>query len=335
MKANTLIIRRVMNATLFVLLLASTKHAFAQNNVATLQHNDTITGVFYGQNALGEAHAAAVNGDVITLSSGIFSACEIHKEITIHGAGCGCDSLTTVWLTRITGTMAYYCNNVKSEGLMIDGVSFRNYLHNLFFSKCSITNCSTYNCRFSDFQFVNCVIKFLELRYFYRSSIINSVVGVVDYSHSDMYNPNLIYNSVVMVNDGVSIDNLNVCNSIIATSTVNGLTNCTFNNCINIKTGETSLFEGQLNNSNMEVDDYTDVFETFTGTIEFDNCYQLKEEIATSFLGNDETEVGLYGGMFPYSPRLSYMFMKHCNVAGRTDENKKLSVEIELLNMGE
>lgn len=90
------------------------------------------------------------------------------------------------------------------------------------------------------------------------------------------------------------------------------------------------LFNGQVNSTNLEVDNYSDVFETFDGIVTYDNSYQLKEEIANFFLGNDGTEVGIYGGMMPYNPRPSYMIIKRCNVAGRTTEDNKLSVEIEL-----
>ena len=69
--------------------------------------------------------------------------------------------------------------------------------------------------------------------------------------------------------------------------------------------------------------------------ISFDNIYQLKNSIATSFLGHDGTEVGIYGGVMPYRTRPNYMIIKNCNVAGRTNDDNKLSVEIELLNAGE
>ena len=93
--------------------------------------------------------------------------------------------------------------------------------------------------------------------------------------------------------------------------------------------------EGQIAQNVMEVDGYDDVFETFDGTVTFDNICQLKNDIATNFLGHDGTEVGIYGGVMPYRTRPNYMIIKNCNVAGQTDENKKLSVEIELLNAGE
>lgn len=81
----------------------------------------------------------------------------------------------------------------------------------------------------------------------------------------------------------------------------------------------------------MEVDNYEDVFETFWGTIINENIYQLKEEVATSFMGHDGSEVGIYGGIMPYTPRPTYMIMKRCNVAPRSTVDGKLSVDIEII----
>ena len=54
--------------------------------MATLNHEGTIS-TFYGTVALRQAHAAAVSGDVITLSSGTFLSTDISKAVTIRGAG--------------------------------------------------------------------------------------------------------------------------------------------------------------------------------------------------------------------------------------------------------
>jgi hypothetical protein len=87
MKNINSISKRVM-ITLFVLLLnvVGTKNTLAQNQVAILQHNDTLS-AFYGPEALSAAHTAASDGDIITLSSGNFNGCTLSKAVTIHGAG--------------------------------------------------------------------------------------------------------------------------------------------------------------------------------------------------------------------------------------------------------
>ncbi len=338
MKSNTLQFGKALSAALFVLLLsvAGMKNALAQNQVATLQHNDTITGVFYGQNAFSSAYNAAANGDVITLSSGTFNAITIQKSITIRGAGCVLDTVTNVLPTIIPGDFSLRANNITFEGIWFTGrVNISSYWdcgNYSNFVKCNFNRISnTYGDNKLFCQFNNCIINNYELHRHHGTSIVNSVVRFTSYNHNDIYNPTNIYNSVIVFDSILPINNIVAYNSIIATASGHNVSNNTFFNCINIKTGETSLFEGQLNTSNMEVNSYSEVFETFDGTISYDNIYQLKNNIATSFLGHDGTEVGIYGGIMPYKTRPSYMILKNCNVAGQTDENKKLNVEMELI----
>lgn len=332
MRQSHLQLRRALCAALFVLLLivVGTKNALAQNQVATLQHNDTITGVFYGQNAFSSAYNAAVSGDVITLSSGTFNAVNIYKSITIRGAGCVLDTVTNVLPTIISNSFNIYASNLTFEGIWFTGEILTWSSGVSEFVKCNINRISSATSSLFR-QFNNCIISNYSLYRHHGTSIINSVVRFTSYDHNDIYNPTNIYNSVIVIDSTLAINNIVAYNSIIATASGHNVSNNTFFNCINIKTGETSLFEGQLNTSNMDVNDYSEVFETFDGTISYENIYQLKNDIATSFLGHDGTEVGIYGGIMPYKTRPSYMILKNCNVAGQTDENKKLNVEMELI----
>jgi len=340
MKLNTLQFGKAMSAALFVLLLSvvGMKNALAQNQVATLQHNDTITGVYYGANAFVSAHNAAVNGDVITLSSGTFNSCEINKALVIHGAGCALDTINNVLPTIVSGNFRFTCSNVSLEGIKFPGsislYAFNN-VSNLSFVKCYIEAISNGyvwgNCALYNNQFVNCIINSFSSSRFFGTSIINSVVKFTNYDHSDVNQCTTINNSIILFDNELPINNLVAYNSIIATVSGHSVSNCTFLNCIGIQTGETLLFEGQIIQNVMEVDNYEDVFETFSGTITNENIYQLKEEVATSFMGHDGSEVGIYGGIMPYNPRPSYMIMKHCNVAPRSTIDGKLSVDIEII----
>ncbi len=336
MQTRNLQLKRALSAALFVLLLSvvGTKNALAQNQVATLQHNDTITGVFYGQNAYSLAYDAAVDGDVITLSSGTFNAVTISKAITVRGAGCVLDTLTNVLPTIIPGNFDLRANNIIFEGIWFTGQVYISYwggYSNSTFTKCNINQ--IYNNYYTEMfcQFNNCIINDYVSYKHHGTSIVNSVVRFTAYTHTDIYNPTSIYNSVIVFDSTLAINNIVAYNSIIATASGHNVSNNTFFNCIGIKTGETSLFEGQVNTTNMVVNNYSEVFETFDGTISYNNIYQLKSDIATSFLGHDGTEVGIYGGISPYKTRPSYMILKNCNVAGQTDENKKLNVEMELI----
>lgn len=338
MKFNSLQFGKAMSAALFVLLLSMVgmKNAFAQNQVATLQHNDSIAGVFYGQNALVSAYNAAVAGDIITLSSGTFNGTDITKSISVRGAGCVFDTVTLVMPTIIPGGFYISTTNASFEGVSITGtgVVAQGGSHDVSFVKCHLNKIGyAYPNNKTSWSFVNCIIKDFDIYssgQFRGMSIINSVVKFTHYYHTDNSNPTIIHNSIIKFDNGSHIKNIIAYNSIISTITDHTISNCSFFNCIGIETGETLLFEGQTTQNVMEVNNYEDVFETFDGTVTYDNIYQLKEEIATSFLGNDGSEVGIYGGMMPYNPRPSYMVMKRCNVAPRSTVDGKLSVDIEV-----
>ena len=85
---------------------------------------------------------------------------------------------------------------------------------------------------------------------------------------------------------------------------------------------------------------FPSVFETFVNwTANFsaliNERFILKSDFATSFLGNDGTEVGIHGGEAPYNPRPNYMVLKQCNVANQSTIDGKLSVEIQVVSEGE
>jgi hypothetical protein len=82
----------------------------------------------------------------------------------------------------------------------------------------------------------------------------------------------------------------------------------------------------------MEVNNLSDVFETFnnSNSFSYEEAYILKESIATGFLGDDGTEVGIHGGNIPYEWRPSYMIVKHYNVPNKSDNEGHLNVGIEI-----
>ena len=344
---NDILTNKVLTAFMLAVLIsiAGMKQVSAQIQnypVAILQHNDSIR-VFYGSNAFVEANAAASNGDTITLSGGDFNGCTVSKSIVIHGAGCVMDSVAGIAPTKITDlTMLEYYASEMLTSFKMEGVWITGYLtyhcDSAYFEKCNFNSIrpSCYGFLHNSY-FRDCIIGNGYSRTIsgYGITFSNCVLNLDGYYQSDRYNPNAIVNSVVLLNNGTNLENSLVVNSIIKTADNNSHANSSFFNCIAIKKGNTSIFEDQNYSTNMEVNDYEDVFETFDGTVTYDNLYQLKEEIVNTFPGNDGTQVGIYGGANPYDTHPLYMIMKHCNVAGSTDNNHKLSVEIELNANGE
>ena len=169
MKVKSLQLGKAMSAALFVLLLvAGMKNALAQNLVATLQHEGTITGTYFGQNALVSAYNAASDGDIITLSSGVFVGTSIYKAVTIHGAGCVDDTITGVGRTQVSSFGVSKSGYSEASNSIFEGIYFSTTINfyaygspitNVTFRKCNIdaitysTNGSTYN----NIQFENCV----------------------------------------------------------------------------------------------------------------------------------------------------------------------------------
>lgn len=314
--------------------------AFAQTQVAILNHNEEIS-MFYGANALANANSAAVAGDIITLSSGTFNGCTITKPITLRGAGFENDSVTlrtsvSSLTLNIPADSQYH---FTMEGISHGSILYFIEIHNPIFVKCylyqfvqqtgfkGIDNATFINCMINDtyINTDNCSYNF-----------INSYVGKVC-----AYNHILSYNSIIWLYDyrsgNPSYDNIYAYNSILIGKYSHpgyyydyssiGATSL-LQNCIAIQTdSHVNLLANMSpnNNTNVQYLYTSDVFNS-------EGFYVLKEEIASSFLGDDGTEVGLYGGLYPYNTKPNYMVVKKCNVASRATVDNKLSVEIEVIS---
>lgn len=333
-----------MKKLAFLLLFLSASFvAFAQTQVATLQHGDNVS-VFYGSNAFVESYNAAETGDVITLSSGAFtSPYRLNKAITLRGAGALQDTALGSLPTIISGSLTFEINNNTSfltiEGIYFSGLTYINALVRPCFIKCMFNSLNDlYSTLLTNAQFVNCMFETFGLQYDNNESVqLINCVAHFPYSYASTIIE--AYNSIII--GGAKFDNLSAYNCIIGQlneSNYGGLQNNSIAyNCIGIKIPES--YNGPFHNATtfncMTVENYSDVFETFDGTFSFNEQYILKDEIAMSFLGNDGTQVGIHGGLFPYTIRPSYMVMKRVNVANQSTIDGNLNVEIELVDEDE
>lgn len=154
--------------SLIMMLVASvfTGKVFAQGSMlATLNHEGTIS-TFYGPTAWKQAHDAAVNGDVVTLSSGNFVAVDITKAITVRGAGMGLDTTAGIEPTVITGDFNINIADAGSCRLTLEGIYSNHtikYLNavNPLFLKCRMKCITYYNSVgnvLKDASFIHCRI---------------------------------------------------------------------------------------------------------------------------------------------------------------------------------
>lgn len=338
--------------SLLMALLCVSTLVFAQTmtQTATLKHGDNIS-VYYGLDAFVEANAAAQDGDIITLSSGTFNPTAITKAITLRGAGCVSDAELMSFPTTITGQV-YATIPDMENALTIEGVYFETRfavpengsLLSPTFIRCNFESVSGgYQSIMNHALFINCRIKSFFSMHIENTTFNNCVIWE-SYrqegygSGGDVFPVINLYNSfIVMVG---THDNLFAYNSIISSggSHVNNNSqqdaHSVAYNCIGIL-NEESIF-GCPNFNCWDYNNYTDVFESFTGE-DYDWTTEpliLKGSIAVHCLGDDGTQVGIYGGTMPYNARPTYMTPYRSTVDHQSTPDGKLNVHIEVINEG-
>ncbi|MBR4066006.1 MAG: hypothetical protein IKJ97_04560 [Bacteroidaceae bacterium] len=352
-----------------VLLLVSTGAIFAQSSIlATLSHEGEIS-VFYGADALKEAHAAATHGDAITLSSGSFNAANITKAITLRGAGMAIDTLKNTYPTVINGSFNIEIGDSVSKQLTVEGIynnhtiTVKKGLNNATFIKNRLSTIlyeAVVNdtAQYQNNRFIHCKIATRFFGPLYSSnesfSFINSYIRSI-YKQSS----NSIFTNCIIHNNASSFYNHN---GVKYYSSLSSLTNCTFYNCIfigttnegsnyntfkvgnlvynciatglyadNIKTSSAYYTFNNINNStNHCIQSMSSVFKSFTGKYMDNETFELVEDIKTKYTGTDGTEIGIHGGSLPFFPTPTNPQITKCNVASRSTADGKLSVDIEV-----
>lgn len=293
----------------------------AQEQLATLKHNDSIR-VYYGANAFVSAYNAAVNGDVITLSDGIFNSTDVRKGITLRGNGaCGDTSrnaMGTYFLNQFSVSNLGDSLQFSAEGIYFQSFNASNSI-NIKFTRCHITSCNG-----NGIQAVNCVMPGVDG----SSSHIN------------------IYTNCVLKD----FPDYSTCNNCIIMNTypIYPSNNIVYNNCIVIRSTTSSVsFTGAVKNciliggiatspasSGNVAMSISDVFENWNGNkITTDlETYVLKSSVSDTIVGFDGSEVGIFGGFMPFEKWTpTYSVIKRCNVSNRTTADGKLSVDIEVV----
>jgi len=325
--------------TLVALVVATLSYA-QSTLVATLSHEENIT-MYYGTYALRDAVNAAVSGDVINLSGGAFQAVNITKGITLRGTGIDDAAPSYISGDFTINVATDDANRLSMEGIRCTGTIYmQGAFDNPYFLKCAfkaiyyidvpaIKNAMIANCIVTNhvsiegtctMQILNCYIQeFFNYSDDAQASLINCVIRPDHYNQSQ---PEYIANSMLL-------------NCIICTTFTNS--NSNYNNgyhsalpstsfaknCISI--GFENLFKNSQTNEGCTSASFEEVFKDFFGW-----NFELTDEAKTKYLGNDGTEVGMYGGMMPYTSTPSYPQITKMNVANKTTADGKLSVEIEV-----
>lgn len=293
------------------------------SQLATLCHNGEIS-TFYSSKALIEAHKAAQDGDIITLSGGMFEPTTITKNVTVRGAGMMGDNPTI-----ISGTT--YISIASTTGYpTFEGINFNERL--------DIRNTNNPH-------LIKCAIKTL---YLYGDVTRLNII------HCDILNLSNSGNGTTIVNSHVvfksSYSNLTIENSIITLSgisTIAKITDSYIINCIiddisnntqkdiglvasNVARG--CIYIGNLNLVFNKITNNTNrIFPAETKYLkEETTTYELLDELKTTWLGTDGTQVGMHGGNRPFDPETTTPKIKKFDVSSKTSADGKLSINLEI-----
>ena len=330
------------------LMVVSILSVMAQNTlVATLSHNG-VTTQFYGSSALQSAHDTAEDGDIITLSTGFFDAPTISKAVKIVGAGMGHQGENINDSTVINGKILIDSIVNTKYKLIFEGLR----LYNQFNSRYAITNTEFHKCKLdywgpfggamgsgSNITFIGCRI--MGFTCSTENVTINFISCMVNNAYPE-YSSSMFHfeNSVVCMphnrwewtTAGMKYSTFNNCVLFVANADYNKSLpeTATVTNSVALH-GDILLNISDTSNVTVNFDNF---FKTFQGgnelkdNVEYD-LFELSDAAKAVYKGDDGKEVGIYGGMHPYSSTLSIPQFTKANVAKKA-VNGKLSVNIEL-----
>ncbi len=304
---------------------------YGQSNlVATLSHNGKIS-VFHGASSLQQAMEEANHGDIITLSSGRYNASNITKAITLRGAGVEENAATGTFRTEIVGDFNINIPDSVSEHLTMEGIyhgsSIIIYgtLNNAMLQKCQFSYINYYinSTIVRDLTCIHCYIRtMISLP---QNTSARFISCVITYPRNS--NGNMEFTNCVILNRISEINNSYFQNCIFNSSSILLSTNmatycagCASNTYNNNPFADLS---SQTTNKVLTREQVDALF--VPGTF-----YELTEEAKAEYIGQDDTEIGIYGSNLPYETRILSPQITKCNVAAKTTADGKLSVDIEV-----
>lgn len=283
--------------------------------IATLCHEGEIT-IFTGGKAFIEAYDAATDGDVITLSAGQFEAKRnIEKNITVRGNGMyGAESTIFTGSVDVSGNKSIdpTAGTVQFEGIAFNS-DVRNNRDFTTFLKCYIPGFFIYNAA----KVVHCDIT-------HPKGTAGALTGAFTgcYINGTLKNAS-IENCIVISNENNSKFSDDFFKNSIFLSDIGGTfpKTCSFANCIYLGNADA------LVNCNIVTD--TQVFPADTEFLkEGTQTFELLDELQTTWLGSDGTQVGMHGGSFPFDPTTTNPKIQSFNVSAKTSADGKLAVDI-------
>ena len=323
----------------FVFLLST--FSFSQQKVA-LHHNGTTT-VFGGSNPFNDAYLASVSSDTIYLPGGNLPyPATINKSLTIIGAGHYPATTVATNRTVLNGNLTISEN---ADDLLLEGIEITGTLS--FTTNHKVDGVVVKRCRINTINYIGnattpclnntireCVINnYINFANAKSTLLTNCFIGsyVINGSELGISNNIFLYSGGAIIFNTLS--NSSISNNIIFQLSMGYYfqNNCSLNTFSNnIITGITAP------DSNTFVNNYNSIpiaglFTNQTGNV-FDYTHDYHLVSPTSYLGTDGSQVGIYGGLFPYKesalPINPNIVSK--TIAPQTNANGELNIQIEV-----
>lgn len=352
-----------------VLAFTGAKAEESSTLVATLNHEGKMW-AYYGKSAFVDAYNFAREGDVITLSAGTFTVPNMTKNVTVRGVGMFPNHPTSNSWTALEGHPTITIQNNDSpmafEGLCFLGyvnissnsaakrITFTKvrFEGKLYYESISVSNQGVFA------VFNDCII-YRALRV-YGGLLQNCLV---EWLGNDKGNDPLTVNNCVIYDfrkytgsGGSYINYANFTNSLLVGdgTLVPDWTTYSAKNCVGFSTAVNngSFFAG-ADASNRMVEDREHFFKDATAftksTDQYGDVngyslawlgwydlngghglYELSDEAAKVYKGNDGTVVGVWGGAYPFNITPSNPRLTKCEIVPRVGDDGKLNVTIEV-----
>lgn len=322
-----------------LLVLFSISFSFAQK---VALHSSTGAQHFLGINGLINAYNSANHGDTIYIPGGTFnSPSTINKRLIIFGAGHYLDSSLVGGKTIINGnlTLSDSADNTYLEGFEVNGDI--NFTANQSINYVSIIRCKfnglsiTGNINPSNnLSFIGCVFNGINLENAQNVLVSNNIIiSSINNTNSNLICNNIIFQAGIYVGyytyTAINGNNNVIKNNIFRIpNVVNGQGNTLISNLSNAVDPNFGA-NAQAYNNMLNIADSL-VFVNQTGnTFNYSHNYHLKSP--NLYLGDDNTQVGIYGGSFPYKEGAVPLnpHIRRKIIANQTNNNGELQIEVE------
>lgn len=343
-----------MKKLAIVLLIAiCSSAANAQTSIAVNHNGDDK---FYS--TLDSAVVNSATGDVINIPGGAFSlngTLVINKEIHLIGVGHHPDSTAATGRTLLNGSISIQngASNGSISGILLNGnieigrtdvtdvvTNFtieRCNFGNLTFNKNGIQNNACSNLTIKE----NVINRAIDGGNSKNNGFFNNFFSkaLMDFVQNNIFKNNLINYIYGNINGCVFENNifysftnryytLNYQSYLDGTSDDYPAINCVFNNNMHVSYLSKALQNSEKSNYTSQT--ISSIFGEFVPNYSYSANYHILSTSPGHNGGTDGTDVGLYGGVFPWKDGSlpSNPHIQKCTISGKTDNSGKLQVNI-------